>query len=64
MVIGNCNKTESYKTARYAEYADYGPGANPAGRVKWARQLGDAEAGGITVGDVLGDFDPLSVILQ
>ena len=55
----NWNNTDSYKTARYAEFADYGPGANPAGRVNWARQLSGPEAAGITVGAVLGDWDPL-----
>jgi len=57
----NWNNTDSDKTARYAEFEDYGPGANPAGRVNWARQLSGPEAAGITVGDVLGDWDPLKV---
>ncbi|HEY4286773.1 MAG TPA: pectinesterase family protein [Puia sp.] len=57
----NWNKTDNYKTARYAEFEDYGPGADPTGRVSWARQLGDAEAAGITVGAVLGDWNPLKV---
>jgi pectinesterase len=32
------------KTAFYAEYKSSGPGANPAGRVKWSHQLTDVEA--------------------
>ena len=32
------------KTAFYAEYKSYGPGANPAGRVKWSHQLTDEES--------------------
>ena len=31
-------------TARFGEYHSTGPGANPAGRVKWAKQLTDDEA--------------------
>jgi pectinesterase len=32
------------KTAFYAEYKSHGPGANPAGRVKWSHQLTDKES--------------------
>jgi len=40
----NWNNTESYKTARYAEYKNYGPSSDPAKRVSWSRQLTDEEA--------------------
>jgi pectinesterase len=53
----NWNKTDSYKTARYAEYENYGPGANPAGRVKWARQLTADEVKALTVKNVLAGLD-------
>lgn len=52
----NWNKTESYKTARYAEYEDAGPGASPATRVPWSHQLTAAEANAITPGNVFGDW--------
>jgi pectinesterase len=54
----NWNKTENDKTARYAEYEDYGPGANSAARVKWARQLTEKEANNFTIRNVLGDWNP------
>ncbi|WP_448697842.1 pectinesterase family protein [Mucilaginibacter sp. AW1-3] len=57
--FSNWNKTESYKTARYSEYQSYGPGASPAGRVTWAKQLTDAEAEKITLKNVLGDWEPV-----
>ena len=40
----NWNNTENHKTARYAEYKNYGPSADPAKRVSWSRQLTDEEA--------------------
>lgn len=56
----NWNKTESYKTARYAEYQNYGPGAGTAKRIAWSKQLTPAEAQNITIKNVLGGWDPLS----
>jgi pectinesterase len=53
----NWNKTESYKTARYSEYQNYGPGASISGRVPWSRQLTQAEAEKITIQNVLGGRD-------
>jgi pectinesterase len=47
-------------TARYAEYQSTGAGANPAQRVKWARQLTKAEADKITIQSVLGGNDSWS----
>ncbi|HEU5366356.1 MAG TPA: pectinesterase family protein, partial [Hanamia sp.] len=34
----NWNQTENYKTTRFAEYENYGPGANPSSRISWAKQ--------------------------
>ena len=45
------------KTARYAEFNSTGPGANPTGRVAWARQLTEAEAKQITMKSVLSGMD-------
>jgi pectinesterase len=36
------------QTARYLEYNNRGPGANPKARVPWARQLTQKEASAIT----------------
>ena len=52
----NWNQTENYKTARYAEYDNSGPGANPAARVPWSRQLTATQANAVTPGNVLGDW--------
>jgi pectinesterase len=54
----NWNNTESYKTARYAEYENYGPGANTLQRVKWSKQLSDEEVKRYTIQNVLGGWDP------
>jgi hypothetical protein len=53
----NWKKPEAEKTARYAEFNSTGPGANPAARVSWARQLTGAEAKAITVERVLSGAD-------
>jgi pectinesterase len=53
----NWGKVSNEKTARYSEYGSTGPGADPAARVKWARQLTADEAQKITVGSVLGGKD-------
>lgn len=55
----NWNKTDNYKTARYAEFEDVGPGARPALRVPWSRQLSASEAAGVTLRAVFGDWKPL-----
>jgi pectinesterase len=57
----NWNNTESYKTARYAEYDNSGPGANPGARVPWSRQLSATEAAAITPKKIFGDWNPLSL---
>jgi pectinesterase len=45
-------------TARFAEYDSTGPGAKPAGRVKWSKQLTKEEATKITLPAIFGDWDP------
>jgi pectinesterase len=54
----NWNKTENYKTTRYAEYENYGPGAAVSTRVSWAKQLADAEAVKITIKNILNGWQP------
>jgi pectinesterase len=44
-------------TARFAEYQSTGPGANPAQRVKWSRQLTDDAAKELTVEKILAGAD-------
>jgi polygalacturonase/pectin methylesterase-like acyl-CoA thioesterase len=56
------NDTDRHKTARYAEYADEGPGANPGSRVPWSRQLSPDEAADITPQKVFGDWDPTAAL--
>jgi pectinesterase len=53
----NWGKASNEQTARYAEYRSTGPGANPAKRAKWAKQLTESEAGQITAANVLGGAD-------
>lgn len=47
-------KPQAHTTARYAEFDSTGPGANPAARASWTKQLTGAEAGQITIKKVLG----------
>lgn len=54
----NWRKAENEKTARYFEYKNTGPGANPAARASWSRQLSDAEAKSYTIENILGDWKP------
>jgi pectinesterase len=53
----NWNLPEREKTARYAEYASRGPGANRRARVRWSRKLSRREARAITPRAVLGGAD-------
>lgn len=52
----NWNKPSNEKTARFAEYKNYGPLATALKRVHWARQLTDNEAEEITVKKMFGDW--------
>ncbi len=53
----NWNKPEAEHTARYCEYENFGPGASPASRVSWSRQLTREEAEGLTAREVLAGCD-------
>jgi pectinesterase len=46
-------------TARFSEYNSRGPGANPAKRVVWSKQLNEEQANAITIKKVLGTWEPL-----
>ncbi len=52
----NWNQTDSYKTARYAEYENYGPGAVKENRVSWAKQFTDEEEKKYTIKNIIGDW--------
>jgi pectinesterase len=52
----NWNNTESYRTARYAEYKNYGPGSGTSQRVNWSKQLGDEEVKRYTMKNVFGEW--------
>jgi pectinesterase len=54
----NWNKTENYRTARYSEYENYGPGAIISSRVPWSKQLTDDEAKRITIKNILNGWEP------
>jgi len=58
----NWTGPEREKTARYAEFNDSGAGAQTQARVKWARQLTEAEANAITLEKVLGDWNAKAVM--
>lgn len=53
----NWDKPEREQTVRYAEFRSTGAGAKPEARVKWSRQLTEAEASAITIAKVLGGQD-------
>ncbi len=46
------------KTAFYAEYKNYGPGANTTKRVGWSKQLTKKEAKQYTVKNIFRDWNP------
>lgn len=54
----NWRNEANEKTARYAEYNSFGPGANPAARAKWSKQLTTEEKNHITIKNVFGDWQP------
>jgi len=54
----NWNNTDNYKTTRYAEYENYGPGADPATRIAWSRQLTAEEVKKYALKNVFGNWDP------
>lgn len=54
----NWNDPARESAARYGEHRSSGPGANPAARVPWSRQITDDEAGKLAPRGVLGGWSP------
>jgi pectinesterase len=54
----NWNNTENYKTTRYSEYRNYGPGAQVSTRVNWSKQLSFEEAKQVTLEKVMAGWKP------
>ena len=54
----NWNNTENYKTTRYSEYENYGPGASLSERVPWSKQLNNDEIKKYTIANVLNGWKP------
>lgn len=53
----NWRNTSNEATVLYAEYKSYGPGANTAGRVKWAKQLTAKDVKRYSVKEILKGCD-------
>jgi pectinesterase len=53
----NWNKPEAEQTVLYAEYKSTGPGASPATRVAWSKQLTDEQRSAYTVAKILKGTD-------
>ncbi len=53
----NWRNPENEKTARYAEYKNFGPGARTKERVTWSKQLSDEEAKKYTIENVFSRED-------
>ena len=52
----NWKNPANEKTARYAEYNNYGPGANILQRPSWVKQLTKEEADKYTLKNIFGDW--------
>ncbi|HEX8334695.1 MAG TPA: pectinesterase family protein [Segetibacter sp.] len=55
----NWNNTDNYKTTRYSEYKNYGPGSSTSARIEWAKQLNIESAKSVIVKNVFRGWNPL-----
>jgi pectinesterase len=53
----NWKNPSNEATARYAEYNSTGPGANPAARVSWSRQLTEDDLKKFSLKNILGEWN-------
>jgi len=60
----NWNKTDNYKTTRFAEYENYGTGADTSLRLSWTRQIDEKEIKNYTIQNVLSGWIPDGCKLQ
>jgi pectinesterase len=60
----NWNQTDNYKTTRFAEYENYGPGADTSLRLSWTRQIDEKEIKNYTIQNVLSGWIPDGCELQ
>jgi pectinesterase len=54
----NWKNPANEKTARYAEYKNSGPGANPSQRASWGTQLNSEQLRKYTLKNIFGDWSP------
>jgi len=54
----NWKNPNNEATARYAEYHNYGPGADTTKRVNWSKQLSDEAIKKYTIENILGTWKP------
>ena len=54
----NWKNPNNEATARYAEYQNYGIGADTSKRVNWSKQLSDEEVKKFTIENILGTWKP------
>jgi pectinesterase len=52
----NWKNPDNEKTARFAEFENYGPGANTASRVSWSKQLTKEDSEKYNVENILGEW--------
>lgn len=52
------NNNNNHLTTRYAEFASFGPSSDPAGRVKWANKLSEAESKKYSLTTILSGWVP------
>jgi pectinesterase len=55
----NWNNTDNYKTTRFSEYKNYGPGSNISARIDWAKQIAEEAARSITIKKVFRGWNPM-----
>ena len=60
----NWNTKEISTTARYAEYKNYGPGADTKSRLVWSSQLTDEQIKLYTINNIFKDWNPFELSIR